>query len=424
MSYFQILLPLAMILVFSKLLCRVCDKIKLPKVVGMLLAGILVGLINYIPNQTILTPFTKEGLSFFAKIGVIFIMFSAGLGTDLKTVKSTGVASIIITMLGVIVPLALGFVVAGLFNGGLVGMTKTQVMSNLFYGVVLTATSVSVTVASLKELGKLNGKAGTAIVTAAILDDIIGVILLSFIIGLSGGAESPWKVLLKTLFFFVVAIPAGIGFRYLFKLIHKKFPSKSLIAVLGISLAFVYAYLAERFCGVADITGAYFAGLMLSGMDLTYDVDHTCDHLNLFFLPVFFANIGVSTSFSGMDGNMILFGVCYIFAGLIGKVIGCGGGALICKFNIKDSLAIGVGMMVRAEVLLICAQKGIDNKMISPKIMPFVVMIIIISSFLTPVLLKLLFTERKNKGNSTPGEELPDISTKTESAPLTSDLPN
>ena len=373
MSYFQILLPLAMILVFSKLLCRVCDKIKLPKVVGMLLAGILVGLINYIPNQTILTPFTKEGLSFFAKIGVIFIMFSAGLGTDLKTVKSTGVASIIITMLGVVVPLALGFVVAGLFNGGLVGMTKTQVMSNLFYGVVLTATSVSVTVASLKELGKLNGKAGTAIVTAAILDDIIGVILLSFIIGLSGGAESPWKVLLKTLFFFVVAIPAGIGFRYLFKLIHKKFPSKSLIAVLGISLAFVYAYLAERFCGVADITGAFAAGLFLSRNPESGYIDRKSDIMGyMIFTPVFFANIGMTVKFNSINTDMLVFGVFFILAGIAGKLIGCAGASLLCKYSPKDSFRVGVGMMARAEVALVCAQKGVENGMINSAIMPFI----------------------------------------------------
>ncbi|MCI6156023.1 MAG: cation:proton antiporter, partial [Bacilli bacterium] len=188
MEYYDVLLPLALILVMSKLFCIGCRKIGAPQVVGMLLTGLLIGLAKYTPlNDLLLSSSSLEGIGFIAKIGVILIMFSAGLETDLKKIKSTGLASIVITILGVILPLGLGFLVSSLFFG-LNG--KQQILQNLFYGTILTATSVSVTIATLKELGKLDTNVGTAIVSAAILDDIIGVIVLSFVIGLSGSTQS------------------------------------------------------------------------------------------------------------------------------------------------------------------------------------------------------------------------------------------
>jgi len=174
-EYFEILLPLALILVCTKLFSLLGKKIGLPQVVGMLVAGILLGLIKLIPDQTVFTQDTLMGLSFLAKIGVVLIMFSAGIETDLKQFKSCGAASVVITVLGVIAPMGLGFLVATAFNGGFENI-GANVISNLFYGTILAATSVSVTVATLKELGKLNSKVGTSIITAAILDDIIGVI--------------------------------------------------------------------------------------------------------------------------------------------------------------------------------------------------------------------------------------------------------
>ncbi|MDE5566066.1 MAG: cation:proton antiporter, partial [Anaeroplasmataceae bacterium] len=184
---FEVLLPLALILFLSKLLSIGCRKIGLPQVVGMLLTGVLLGLITLIPNQTIFGDTAMAGIGFIAEIGVILIMFSAGLETNLKQIKTTGVAAIIITILGVILPMSLGFVVSGILPGG---YSKDTAFRNLFYGVILTATSVSVTVATLKELGKLNSSIGTAIVSAAILDDILGVIILSVIVSLNNAFTS------------------------------------------------------------------------------------------------------------------------------------------------------------------------------------------------------------------------------------------
>lgn len=399
MEFFEILLPLALVLLLSKLLGILCRKIGLPQVVGMLLAGILVGLLKYIPNQTVLTTFTDEGFGFLSKIGVILIMFSAGLETDVKLIKKTGIAAAVITVLGVVLPLALGFIVACGFNGGFKDWSKHTVLSNLFYGVILTATSVSVTVATLKELGKLSSKVGTAIISAAIIDDIIGVAVLSLVIGLSKGEGGKiWIVLLKIFAFFAAVVLLGLFFRWLFKKMEKAYPHNRRIPIFGYVLCFLFAYCAEKFFGVADITGAYFAGLMLSKTQETDYIDRKTDITTyMLFGPVFFGNIGLTTQFTGIDGSLALFGLCFIVAGILGKFIGCGLGAKICGFSLSDSMKTGVGMMVRAEVALICAQKGVENGLINPAIMPFIVLLIIITSFAAPVLLKLLYKHDEKK---------------------------
>ena len=373
----------------------------------MLLAGVLVGLIKYIPGQTILTDFTDEGIGFFAKIGVILIMFSAGLETDVKLIKKTGGAAAVITVLGVILPLSLGFIVACGFNGGFTDWSKQTVLGNIFYGVILTATSVSVTVATLKELGKLSSPIGTAIISAAILDDIIGVVVLSLVVGISKGEGGDvWIVLLKTLAYFVAVIVLGIAARFAFKKMEAKYPHNRRIPIFSYVLCFLFAYCAEKFFGVADITGAYFAGLMLAKTQETDYIDRKADiNTYMIFGPVFFANIGLTTSFGNINGSTVLFGVCFIIAAILGKFIGCGFGAKICGFSWSDSAKAGIGMMVRAEVCLVCAQKGVENGLIDASIMPFILVLIIVTSFAAPVLLKLLY--KKDSLKTEPDSPLP-----------------
>lgn len=393
---FQVLLPLALILVLSKLLSIGCRKIGLPQVVGMLLTGIILGLITLIPNEPIFNNAAMEGINFIAEIGVILIMFSAGLETDLKQIKETGFAATIITLLGVIVPMLLGFLVAGILPGG---FGKDYIIRNLFYGVILTATSVSVTVATLKELGKLNSKIGTAIVSAAILDDILGVIILSVIISLNKAFTSAssnigmeiFIVFAKTIGFFVFAIGLGIILRLIFKKLSDKYGHHRRLPIFGIAIAFFFSYAAEEWFGIADITGAFFAGLMLSGgKDAQYIERRTDIASYMLFTPVFFAKVGLTSlaSFSSIDTTFILFGFLFIIAGILGKLLGCGLGAKITKNTWKDSYRCGLGMMCRAEVCLICANKGISAGIISASIQPFILCLILITSFVTPVLLK------------------------------------
>lgn len=420
----SLLLPLALILLLSKLLQMGCKRVKMPQVVGMLLAGIIIAFIDKIPGINLLNDSARAGIKFLAEIGVVLIMFSAGLGTNLNSIKSSGVSAIVVTSLGVIVPMGLGFLVAGLFNGfgGTItledGLTVSKTWSNLFYGVILTATSVSVTVATLKEMHRLNGKAGTIIISAAILDDIIGVIVLSVVLSLSGAGSSGENTLgslmcsndvvavfLNVLFFFIFTIAIGVGIHYLFKYLNNKKPHTRRLPIFGLAFCFFMAFASEKFFGVADITGAYFAGLALAGIghhiNPIRDVlaDDTSDYIErksdvlsyMIFSPIFFANVGINADFSGLKATMIGFGCCYILAGLLGKVLGCGIGAKITGNHLKDSIRIGIGMMARAEVALICANKGIDAGLVDSGMSTFIVIMIIVSSFVTPLILKLTY---------------------------------
>ena len=426
MEAFEILLPLALVLCLTKLFGLGSHKIGLPAVIGMLVAGVLIGLLKYIPNEHFQEMFfsdsIKEWLSVFAKIGVVLIMFSTGLGTDLKQLKAAGKPSIVITAFGVVLPMALGALVSWwLLPDKYLLSPEHELLTHLFYGAILTATSVSVTVAALKELGKLNTKVGTSIVAAAVIDDIIGVIILSVLTGFTSGASSEttnsflpdwwenpewWLVCLKIAIYFVIAIFAGFGLRKLFNAMERKYPHNRRVPILAICVCFVYAYVAERFFGVADITGAYVAGLLLGGtLQETPYVEVKADMLGyMFFSPIFFANIGMNLDFGGFSPSFILFGVFYVLAAIVGKLGGCSAAALLCRSDKKDSFRIGCGMMVRAEVVLICTQKGIDAGLVSPTVYPFVFLIIILTSILAPILLKLSYKE-KNTLSNTPVEE-------------------
>ena len=413
---FEVLLPLALILFLSKLLSIGCKKIGLPQVVGMLLTGIVLGFITLIPNQPIFNSTAMEGINFIAEIGVILIMFSAGIETDLKQIKATGVSALVITLLGVLVPILFGFGVAGILPGG---FGKEYLIRNIFYGVILTATSVSVTVATLKELGKLNSKIGTAIVSAAILDDILGVIVLSVVVSLNQALTSASSNLTidilivfgKTIGFFIFAIVLGIAFRYIFKMLSQKYGHHRRLPIFGIANTFFFSYESEELFSIADITGAFFAGLMLSGgKDSEYIERRTDIASYMLFTPVFFAKVGLTSlsSFSQIDSTFIIFGFLFIIAGILGKILGCGVGAKLTKNSWKDSYRCGLGMMCRAEVCLICANKGISAGIISASIQPFILCLILITSFVTPVLLKQSYK------NEIPQEILTDIVSKNE----------
>ena len=412
-DYYIILLPLALILIFSKIFMKICKKLNLPSVIGMIVAGLLIGLISYIPNQDILNETTQEGLGFLSKIGAILILFSAGLETDLKQIKSVGGPAVIITIAGVIVPMGLGFLVATLCNGGFANLSHDALLTNLFYGTILTATSVGITVQTLREMGKLNSRVGSTIVAAAIIDDVLGIIVLSFVLALKGNggeAVNPWIVVLKTVGYFAVIAVLSFVASKAFKWLDKRFEHHRLVPIFSLAFCFIIAYLSEKYFGIADITGAYIVGLILSTNNESGYIERKTDILSyMLFVPVFFANIGISTKFESISGSFILFGCLFIVAGIVGKLIGCGIAAKCCKYSFSDSVKIGVGMMARAEVCLVTASKGagiIDNN-----IMPFIVLLIIITSLLSPIFLKLIYNHDKKKEEKLKLENTQDLNT-------------
>lgn len=400
MQYYEILLPLALLLVVSKVFMKLCTRVKLPTVIGMLLAGVVVGLVKYIPGQIVLTDTAMTGLGFISKIGVILIMFSAGIETDLAQIKKVGGPAMIITTAGVICPMGLGFVVAVLCHGGFAGLTTPVAMKCLFYGVILTATSVSVTVATLRESGKLNTKVGASIVAAAIIDDILGIVVLSFVLAISGEADvSPWVVLLRTVLYFVAVMIISVVAKRFFLWLDNKYPHHRLVPICSLAFCFAVAFLSEKVFGIADITGAYVVGLILSTNPDSSYIDRKSDVLSyMFFVPVFFGNIGISTDFSGINGEMLIFGALFILAGIIGKLGGCGLAAKLCGYRNSDAIKVGFGMMARAEVCLVTAQKGVEHGIIDTSIMPFIVLLIIITSFVTPICLQASYKEDEKLG--------------------------
>ncbi len=404
---FEILLPLALILCLSKLLGLTTHKFGMPAVIGMLLAGVAIGLLKLIPWEGLQHALFSEGakyvLEVMSQIGVVLIMFSAGLGTDLKKLKSAGVASVVITAMGVIVPMGLGALVSWAF------LPDKGILTYLFYGAILTATSVSVTVAVLKEMGKLNSKVGVSIIAAAVIDDVIGIVILSVLTGFAsseaGAGGWSWSepnsgmVVIKILLFFIAAIGLGIGLRKIFNIIERKKPHNRRVPILSLTVCFLYAYAAEKFFGVASITGAYVAGIMLGGtLSETPYVESKVDQMGyLFFSPIFFANIGINLELDGFQLEFLAFGLVYVAVALLGKLIGCGAGAKVCKFSNHESFRVGLGMMVRAEVVLICAQTGIAAGLVDAQIMPYIFIIILLSSILTPILMKWSYGRDKNK---------------------------
>ncbi len=391
MEDYSYLLSIALILISTKLLGLFSKKIKLPQVVGALIAGVIMGpaCLGWIHNT--------EMLSCLSEIGVIVLMFAAGLETDINELKRTGKASFLIALIGVIVPMLGGAAAAYFFNDSVDG---NKMLQNIFIGIILTATSVSITVETLKEMGKLSTPAGNAILGAAIIDDILGIIALTMVISMADSSVSIGMVLLKILGFFVFTFVAAVGYHYAFKKWTDNNPVKlRRYVVISFAFCLVLAYCAEEFFGVADITGAFFAGLAISGTNKADYVTKRFDTLSYLLLsPIFFASIGLKVVLPKMNLEIVLFTVIICLVAVLTKVIGCGLGAKICKYSNKEALQIGVGMISRGEVALIVANKGEAVGLMSDKFFAPIVIMVVLTTIITPVLLKVVFKDKNDAG--------------------------
>ena len=389
MEVYSIFKDLAIIIIFAKFFGVLARKCKAPQVVGEIIAGLLIGpcVLGLVQQSDFLTG--------MAEVGVVLLMFSAGLGTDLKELMKTGPIAFLIACCGVFVPLVGGTL---LYMGfyGTAPWGSEKFFTAVFIGVIMTATSVSITVQALKELGRLKGRVGTTILSAAIIDDVIGIVVLTFVIGFKNPDSNPGKVVLNTVLFFVVAIVVGFILYKIFRKLDDKYPHTRRIPIMGLALCFAFAYIAETYFGIADITGAYVAGIILCSIRDSSYIDEKMEVSSyMIFGPVFFASIGLKTNIDSLDGKILLFSLGFVLVALITKIIGCGLMARICRFSAADSLKIGVGMMTRGEVALIVAQKGLSVGVLSPVYFTSVILLIIVSSVLTPIVLKLLYSKDK-----------------------------
>lgn len=385
---YSVFRDLAIIILSAKFFALVARKCKAPQVVGEIIAGLLIGpcLFNLVQSN--------DTISVFAEIGVVLLMFTTGLGTNLKELMKAGPIATLIACVGVAVPLVGGTLLYGLFYGfGAVG--SQEFYRALFIGTIMTATSVSITVATLQELGHLKSFLGTTIVSAAVIDDVIGIVVLTCVIGASSGTGTDLgQVLLNTVLFFVVAIVVGIVIHYAMQWLDKRNPHTQRITIISIAFCFALAYVAEQYFGIADITGAYIAGIVLCTMEDASYVERRVDISNyVIFAPVFFASIGLKTDVSGLTPDILLFCVCFVIVALATKIVGCGLAAKACRFNWGDSLKVGVGMMTRGDVALIVAQKGLEVGVVDPVYFTAVILLIVVSSVATPLGLKNLFVK-------------------------------
>lgn len=390
MEGYQFLFSLALILLSTKLLGLLTKKFQMPQVVGALLAGLLLGpaVLGLISDSVFIHA--------TAEIGVIVLMFCAGMETDIKELKKSGKASFIIAVMGVIVPLIGGFAVAYFFNKP--GMIESDangsvMLQNIFIGIILTATSVSISVETLKELGKLKTRSGNAILGAAIIDDILGIIGLTIVTSMADTSVNIVIVMLKIVGFFVFS--GVVGFLFYKFYIRWVAPSKKgLHRHVTVVLVFclLMSYVAEVVFGVADITGAFVAGLVVSCTQRSQYVASKFDVLSYAYLsPVFFASIGLQVNLPSMSLNVILFAVILVVVAVLTKVVGCGLGAKMCRYQNYQCARIGVGMISRGEVALIVASKGAAIGLLGANFLGPVVLVVIITTIITPVLLKIVF---------------------------------
>lgn len=389
MDTHEILMQLAIIIVFAKFFGLVARKFKAPQVVGEIVAGLLLG-----PSIFDLVR-TSDFLAGMAEIGVILLMFSAGLETNIKQLKKTGLKATVIACSGVFIPLIAGTFLFMAFYG-FSSPGSEDFLKAVFMGTILTATSVSITVQALKELGKISDEVGTTVLSAAIIDDVIGILVLTIVISFKDPSNSIGAVILKTIAFFVLSLVAGFLIYKILKFVDKKHPHTRRIPIIGLALAFSLSYIAEEIFGVADITGAYVAGIILSSLDDSEYIDRKMDiNSYMIFGPVFFASIGLQTNIRTLDMSVLIFSAAFVLVGMLSKIIGCGLAGRVTGFKGKDTLKIGIGMMTRGEVALIVSQKGLAVGLMDSKYFTSVILLIICSSILTPVLLKILYSDGK-----------------------------
>lgn len=373
------ILQLAIILIASKIAGGVSARLGQPSVLGKLLIGIILG-----PSVLGLVTNT-DTLAQFSQIGVILLMFIAGLETDINEFKRTGKASAFVGVAGIIVPLVLGF-----FSGMMLNLTPTQ---SWFLGLLLSATSVSISVQTLKEMNLLKSREGAAILGAAVIVDVVVIVALAFLMSFAGEDVNLGTVVLKKVLFFAGAILIGwkVVPWFLKKFASIKVSETVISSVLII--CFAYAYLAE-YTGVAAIIGAYIAGVAISLTDYKHEVFEKIQIVSYsIFVPVFFTSIGISAQFAGIAENLGLIFLLSILA-VLTKLIGASIGAKIAGFSWNSSFGIGAAMVSRGEVALIIASIGLETKLLSQDMFAAIVVVILVTTIVTPPMMKWIFNRK------------------------------
>lgn len=387
------LLSIVIILIFTNIGGIVSRKCKMPEVLGALIAGVVIGpvVLNLVQYD--------NNLKLLANLGVIMLMFLAGLETDIEQFKKAGFSSFVIALAGIVLPLILGTISAGFFF--------SNQWENIFIGVILTATSVSISAETLKEIGKLNSRAGVNILGAAVIDDILGLVLISIVLAISEtsatgvvGVEAVYSTMFIVLKIVAFCVASILGVVYLPKFLKKKAkhlqPRRELLT-FAIAAGLLLAFFAEEI-GIAAITGAYIAGLILSTLEHKEYLERNVKAISSGFLsPIFFASVGIEANLKGLNSEVLLITLTMFIVAVIGKVIGCGAAARALRMSKSEAIQIGTGMISRGEVALITANIGLQKGIISEEVFLPTLIVVILTTIVTPVLLKLAFSHKVEK---------------------------
>lgn len=406
---YSYLLVLAAILLTTKLLGLFSRWVRLPQVLGALVAGVILGpVVNAIVGWSTGDGFFSQAagsdqlFGMLSELGVIVLMFGAGLETDVQEMKKCGKASLIIAVIGVITPLIFGAGASYFFIDD--PNSQERLLKSIFIGVVLTATSVSITVETLKELGKLNTPASNAILGAAIIDDVLGIIALTIITSFKSKDVNIWFVLIKIILFFIFAAILGFIMLKIYKWMNKHTSRDSRRhVIIAFAYCLVSSFVAEVFFGVADITGAYVAGLVLSMTNRKRYLVNRFSTLSYMLLsPIFFACIGLTIEMPELTVSLLVFAILITIVAVATKLFGCALGGKICGYSTKECFQIGAGMISRGEVALIVAKKGESCGLMDPKLFGPLVIVVVLTTIIAPIILKILFAKDKDNGEKGP----------------------
>jgi Kef-type K+ transport system membrane component KefB len=397
-------LLIALALILARILGYIFDRVNQPSVIGEILAGFLLGsfglgmLSNYNVDMNLLgyhlafnlpeINFASGDFKIFADIGILFLLFISGLETDLLKMKKMGKTSIFTAIGGVIVPMILG-TLTGIYFG-------FELRISIVIGLILVATSVGVTVRTLMNLNTLDSDSGITILGAAVIDDVIGIVLLAFLLG-----GSPLGLGIKILIFFLIFF--YIGLKIIDKILalgDKLRLPKSLLSI-SLAILFIYAFFADS-AGITGIIGGFVAGLLIGNTVIGSRKIKKQMHVigEGLFIPLFFVWVGASVNLSAFL-SIGVFALIVLIVGIAGKIIGCGIGAKIGGLSGKDSLLVGVGMIPRLEMAIVTVTIAISHgvikdELIAHKLLATTILLCIVTALISPLMIKII-TARKNK---------------------------
>ncbi|MET3939882.1 monovalent cation:proton antiporter-2 (CPA2) family protein [Paenibacillus sp. PvP094] len=381
----EFVLVLAIILIFTKIAGDLSVRLGQPSVLGKLIVGVILGpaLLGWVQPT--------DFIHHMSEIGVLLLMFIAGLETDLEQLKKNWKSAFAVAVGGVILPFIGGYGSAIAF-----GMTQAHA---LFFGLLFCATSVSISVQTLKDMNQLSSREGTTILGAAVVDDVLVVVLLAVMMSLLGAGAGDVSIGLligkKALFFVIIAFAGWWLVPRIMKWMAPLRVTETVITA-GLIICFGFSYFAE-WMGVAGIIGAFAAGIAISQTNFKHEVETKLEPIAYsIFVPVFFVSIGLNVTFDGVGSQILLIVVISLIA-IITKWIGGGVGARLTGFDRSSSMAIGAGMISRGEVALIIASTGLTSGLLDPEYFTSVVIMVIITTLVTPPLLKLTFARKKGE---------------------------